>query len=133
MGARTPTALGQALAQDAIQEASRRGTTGRCYSATADVLDRVAGTRMWGASAYMAADQLAANPKFREVAAPADLRQLPAGAVVVWGRTGASPHGHISIALGDGREASDHVDRQRNNLRGHRNARVFVPGGANVT
>ncbi|MBT6176540.1 MAG: peptidoglycan-binding protein [Deltaproteobacteria bacterium] len=47
--------------------------------------------------------------------------------VVVWGRTGVSPHGHISIALGDGREASDHIDVQRTQLRGHTNVRVFMP------
>ena len=76
----------------------------------------------------MAADQLARHPGFKEIRVGASqLRDLPAGAVVVWGRTGVSPHGHISIALGDGREASDHVDVQRTQLRGHTNVRVFMP------
>jgi hypothetical protein len=41
-----------------------------------------------------------------------DLASLPRGAVVVWGRSGAKPYGHVSVALGDGREASDHIQRQ---------------------
>ena len=74
----------------------------------------------------MAADQLDNHPRFREVHIPAsELRGLPAGAVVVWG--GASPDGHISIALGDGRETGDHVDIQRTQLRGFCNVRVFMP------
>jgi len=81
-----------------------------------------------GASAYMAADQLARSAKFREVQVPSrELGKLPAGAIVVWGKTGRSPHGHISVALGDGREASDHIARQKTSLRGYTNARVFLP------
>ena len=56
-----------------------------------------------------------------------ELGDLPPGAVVVWGRTAASPDGHISVALGDGREASDHIDQQRTHLRGYTNYRVFFP------
>ncbi|PKL75433.1 MAG: hypothetical protein CVV27_15375, partial [Candidatus Melainabacteria bacterium HGW-Melainabacteria-1] len=41
------------------------------------------------------------------------MRSLPAGAVVVWDRSGGnSPggkYGHIAIALGDGRESSDRI------------------------
>ena len=105
-----------------------RNTTGDCYAAVADAVDAEVGRFLYGGSAYMAADQLAAHPRFKEInVAASQLRDLPAGAVVVWGKTGASPHGHISIALGDGREASDHVDVQRTQLRGYTNVRVFMP------
>ena len=119
-------ALGQALAQEASREARARGTVGNCYNAVADVIDRKVDKFLWGGHAYMAADQLAARKdRFREVPAN-DLAKLPAGAVVVWGK-GSSRSGHISIALGDGREASDHIDAQMRSHYGGAPARVFVP------
>lgn len=119
---------GNQLASRARSIATSRNTTGKCYSAVADAVDAEVGRFLYGASAYMAADQLDAHPSFKEInVSSSQLRDLPAGAVVVWGRTGVSPHGHISIALGDGREASDHVDVQRTQLRGHTNVRVFIP------
>ena len=82
---------------------------------------------MYGSSAYMAADQLAAHRSFTEVYVN-NLTQLPAGAVVVWGK-GTSDHGHISIALGNGYEASDHIDYQMTDHYGGAPARVFYPNG----
>ena len=57
------------------------------------------------------------------------LEHLPAGAIVVWGK-GQTPeaglkYGHISIALGDGREASDRFRPQMQNLPVH--CRIFLP------
>ena len=118
--------FGQALAQDASREARRRGTVGNCYNAVADVIDRKVDKFLWGGHAYMAADQLAARKDlFREVPAN-DLANLPPGAVVVWGK-GNSDSGHISIALGDGREASDHIAAQMRSHYGGAPARVFIP------
>jgi peptidoglycan hydrolase-like protein with peptidoglycan-binding domain len=119
---------GSNLASRVRSIAMSRNTTGKCYSAVADAVDAEVGRFLYGNSAYMAADQFAAHPGFKEMNVSASkLRELPAGAVVVWGKTGVSPHGHISIALGDGREASDHIDVQRTQLRGHTNVRVFIP------
>ena len=121
------TAFGQRVADAASRIARARGTTGWCYKGVADALEQ-AGVTVTGGSAYMAADQLARNPRFLEARVDASqLGKLPAGAVVVWGKTGPSPHGHISVALGDGREASDHIAGQMTSLRGYRNARVFLP------
>ena len=117
--------LGNQLADAAYGIAVSRNTTGYCYSAAADAIESVVGRFLWGASAYMAADQLASHSRFFEVSV-SDLRTLPAGAVVVWGR-GNSEHGHISIALGDGREASDHVTSQMTYHYGGGRARVFYP------
>ena len=118
--------LGKAIAQDAQSEASRRGTVGNCYNAVADVIDRSVSKFLWGGHAYMSAPQFAARKDlFREMPAN-DLSKLPAGAVVVWGK-GSSDSGHISIALGDGREASDHIAPQMQSHYGGAPARVFVP------
>ena len=76
----------------------------------------------------MAAAQLSRSAAFIEVRLkPRMLVHLPPGAIVVWGRTQLSPHGHISVALGNGVEASDHIQRQLQKLRGALNFRVFVP------
>ena len=116
---------GNRIADAAYAIATRRNTTGRCYTAAADAIESVTGPFLWGSSAYQAADQLRASSWFTEVSV-GDLRQLPAGAVVVWGR-GSSAHGHISIALGNGREASDHVANQMTYHYGGAPARVFYP------
>ncbi len=119
---------GEALAHTAEQVANRMGTTGWCYRGAAESISQSMGVQLTGGSAYMAADQIAASGRFQEVeVSPENLTQLPPGAVVVWAQTDASPHGHISIALGDGREASDHVQNQLTSLRGSTNYRVFVP------
>jgi hypothetical protein len=74
------------------------------------------------------AGQLAARKDlFTEIPA-GDLTSLPAGALVVWGK-GTSKSGHISIALGDGRESSDFVGRQMTRHYGGAGARVFLPHG----
>lgn len=118
---------GKKLATKAQSEAQRMRSFGRCYEGVANALSRV-GVEVWGLSAYMAAPQLAKHPQFREARVSAkELKNLPAGAVVVWGKTAASPHGHISVALGDGREASDHIETQMTHLRGYQNFRVFLP------
>jgi hypothetical protein len=122
------TASGQRLAQSAANVAGRMGSTGYCYRGVKAAVRDATGVELSGGSAYQAADQLATSGRFSEVSvSPGELRDLPPGAVVVWGQTGASPHGHISVALGDGREASDHVQTQMTSLRGAQNYRVFVP------
>ena len=118
-------AFGNQLADVAYEIGNRRRTTGRCFGAVADAIESITGPFLYGSSAYMAADQLQNSRWFFEVSV-SDLRQLPAGAVVVWSR-GSSAHGHISVALGDGREASDHVTTQIQWHYGGGTARVFYP------
>lgn len=105
--------------------ANANGPGGWCYKWVGQAL-RKFGVNVSGASAYMAADQLAKNSKFREVqVAPKDLKKLPAGAVVVWNKGAGHPHGHISIALGNGKEASDKLRDQITNY--GTSVRVFIP------
>lgn len=122
------TPAGQRLAMSARQVANSMNSTGWCYRGVKQAVSRATGVQLTGGSAYQAADQLAASGRFREIGvAPNQLRDLPPGAVVVWGQTDRSPHGHISVALGDGQEASDHIQAQITSLRGASNYRVFMP------
>ena len=116
---------GNKIADEAYWEARSRGTYGWCYNAVADAVERITGAFLWGSHAYQAADQFAASPHFYEVWGK-DLRTLPAGAVVVWGK-GRSRSGHISVALGNGQEASDHIASQMTYHYGGAPARVFLP------
>ena len=116
---------GNRIADEAYYEASRRGTIGRCYNAVADAVERITGPFLWGTHAYQAADQFASSSHFYEVWGK-DLRMLPAGAIVVWGQ-GSSRSGHISVALGNGQEASDHITNQMTYHYGGAPARVFLP------
>lgn len=116
---------GNKIADEAYYEASRRGTYGWCYNAVADAVERVTGPFLWGSHAYQAADQFASSPHFYEVYSY-DMNRLPSGAIVVWGK-GSSRSGHISVALGNGQEASDHIASQMTYHYGGAPARVFYP------
>ena len=105
------TAFGNQIGDRAEREARRMNSTGRCALGVNNALVSL-GVPGRG-HAYQKAEQLANNPRFREVNISAsDLSNLPRGAVVVWGKSDAKPYGHVSVALGDGREASDHIARQ---------------------
>ncbi len=80
--------------------------------------------------AYLAAEQFRNDPTlskhFKEVKVDrSELANLPAGAVVVWNKSEGHPAGHISIALGNGKEASDHIQKQMN--RKNADFTVFYP------
>ena len=97
------TSNGNKLASNAKFIAHFRNTYGKCYGAVADAVDSVSGKFLSGSSAYMAADQLKRSGKYTEHSVSASkLPSLPAGAIVVWRKTAASPHGHISVSLGNG-------------------------------
>ena len=79
-------------------------------------------------SAYMYAKRLEGDRRFREIknVSDAQLRKLPPGAIVVFAADGGrTKHGHIFVTLGNGLEASDHVQR----IATHGTQRVFVPIG----
>ena len=124
---RNATPTGRRLAQSIMNSpVPPNCRPGYCYRGVKHHLRQV-GVNLTGGSAYQAADQLAQRPdRFREVSVSRDqLRQLPPGAVVVWNRSSGKPHGHISIATGDGREASDKIRNQITNRAA--SYRVFIP------
>lgn len=128
---------GAQLAQEARAVAERMNSVGACAKGVGDALRRV-GINQRG-HAYQHAEMLARRSDFREVSVGRDeLRNLPAGAVIVWGRSNEKPFGHVAVALGNGLEASDHVQRTVTNGafgtdfgRGptDRQFRVFIPRG----
>lgn len=120
------TATGTKLAQIARAEATNGDSNGGlCYRDVSRALSKI-GISATGASAYMAADQLAKNPKVKEMkVAQGDLPKLPAGAIVVWNKGNGHEHGHISISTGDGKEASDLMRNQITNY--GTSFRVFMP------
>jgi hypothetical protein len=123
------SALGQQIAQSANQTANSLNSQGWCAKGVRMALEKVGINGIGAASAYMVADQLAKHQKFKEVQVSRDqLKSLPAGAIVVWGQSAGHQHGHISVALGDGREASDHVQGQITGMAGS-TLRVFIPVG----
>ncbi|HEY9885796.1 MAG TPA: hypothetical protein V6C96_00910, partial [Vampirovibrionales bacterium] len=109
------TEAGKRLANKAEAHAKATNTEGWCYKAVCDVVNPMfPGTNLHGGSAYMAKDQLKANPNFENITSSHEdnLNKLPAGAIVVFNKNGRRPHGHIAISLGDGREASDKIREQ---------------------
>lgn len=107
------------LASAAESMANSMGTTGWCLKGVNNTLEQVYAFRLSYNSAYQAIPALQSRGDFVEVTnqyeSASDLVNLPAGAIVVWENSSNHPHGHISIALGDGREASDHIQNQTTN------------------
>ena len=122
------SAFGDKLAKDArrIAESGVAGSGRNCKRGVRMALEKQ-GMKLDGVSAYMAANQLAKNDKFKEMKGleRSDLRNLPPGATVVWNKSKGHPHGHISIAMGNGREASDVMRNQIVNYPS--SYRVFMP------
>ena len=91
------------------ESGGRTWAGGKCYYYVANAVDRVIGRFLTGMHAYMAASQLAQRKDLlRRFLPSGNLRSLPAGAIVVWGK-GTSVSGHISIAQENGMETSDFV------------------------
>lgn len=118
------------LAQDALSHANSK-STGYCAKSVKESIARTGLGSYENGHAYQCADILSNNPNFKEVKVSADdIDKLPAGCVVVYpqGDSGySSQYGHIEIALGNGKAASDFVNK---NVKESANARVFVPVAA---
>ena len=111
------TKNGEYLARLARTTGGAQCTRGKCLKGVNDTLQKAYGFRLSYPSAYMAKQSLdRMKDKFQDVTnqyRPASkLKSLPAGAIVVWNQKAGHPHGHISIALGNGQEASDHIQNQ---------------------
>jgi hypothetical protein len=122
--------FGNSLARDAYGQANAGQSWNdghHCYTGVKRALAQV-GVNVSGVAAADAAPQLANNPHFREVKMErGQLPSLPAGAVVVWNKNPAAGHeyGHISVAMGNGTEASDKMRKQ---ITGYQSSfRVFLP------
>ena len=116
------------LASTARRQAQMMNTRGWCARGVNRAM-RAAGLATTPLpSAYMYANKLAKDSRFRELpnVSDAQVRKLPPGAIVVYDASGGrTRHGHIMVTLGNGLEASDHVAR----ISTHGRQRVFVPRG----
>ena len=106
-GALLHNVRGAALASAAEKSLSNGGNA---FDNVLEAIDQTFGAFLYGNSAYMVPRQLNQHPDFREVKVPRNaLKDLPAGAITVWGRTLENPNGDITIALGGGREVGSSV------------------------
>lgn len=123
------TKNGELLKESAVEVIQRRGSSvGKCAKGVRLAIEDALGEHLNGADAHKWGDKLAQRKDFKEIEVSGnDLKKLPAGAVVVWRKTDDSPYGHVSIASGDGQEISDHIEKQRTDLRGDSKCRVFIP------
>ncbi len=101
------------IVKSAINTANQMNTTGKCAKGVGDAL-RAVGINVKNMSAYNEdlgaynmSEALEEQGAFEEI----DLEdeELLPGDVLVYGATDKKEHGHTSIYLGNGKEASDHV------------------------
>ncbi len=120
--------LGNAFANIANRNARSLGTVGWCLRGVRKALNWAGlhkGESL-GNSAYQAVNNLSNNRNFKQVqVSRGNLRNLPAGCIIVWNRTSRNPHGHIAVTLGNGKEASDHVQNLITNM--NTSFTVFAP------
>ncbi len=117
--------FGKRFAKTAEATANKINTPGLCLKGVNDSMAAMGITPHRHPSAYMALNDFRKDSHFKEVKVSKDqLDKLPAGAVVIWGQGQGLPHGHISVALGDGREASSRVRKQ---LHLNTEFHVFLP------
>lgn len=121
---------GEELAEIARTTGGAEGTTGWCLKGVNDTLEKAYGFRLSYNSAYQALGEMQNKEGFEDVTdkytTDDDLRNLPAGAMVIWENGNGHQHGHISIALGNGQEASDHIQSQTTTRYGTK-FHVFMP------
>lgn len=119
--------LGSRIAKRAEANAAAYNTPGKCLQETGKVLREFGIPVNRHPAAWQALPDLQHSDKVKEIHVSKDqLDKLPPGAIVVWDKGQGLPYGHISVALGGGREASSTV---RNQLHLNTSFHVFVPVG----
>lgn len=98
--------LAQKIATQAKGVAASMSSVGYCYRGVKRALKKV-GVGLEGSSAFMAKRQLEQDRRFNKV----PMNNLKKGDILVHGKSGAHPHGHIAVYLGNGKEASDHIGK----------------------
>lgn len=99
------------LAQASAEIDNAMTGTGNCALGVRKALDAVGVSKgVRNEYAYQWADSLAKNENFNEVTSQYgvhDLKNLPKGAVIVWGKSDAHKAGHIEVSQGNGYGTSD--------------------------
>ena len=119
------TDLGREIARAALRESTDGDSNGGLCARDVRTALASVGINIPTGDAWTKAAVLAKDDRFREVQVSKNqLDKLPPGAIVVWDKGQGMPYGHVSIALGDGREASDRLRQQSHYST---NFRVFMP------
>ncbi|MCE7871297.1 CHAP domain-containing protein, partial [bacterium CPR1] len=119
------TEMSRRLAAAALRESTDGDSNGGWCARDVGEALRAVGLGVARGDAWTKAAVLAGDPRFRELkVAPNEIDKLPPGAIIVWDKGPGLPYGHISIALGDGREASDLLKKQMHLKTSYR---VFLP------
>lgn len=119
------TEMGRKLAAAALKESTDGDSQGGWCARDVGEALRAVGLGVARGDAWTKAAVLANDKRFREIqVSDSDLDRLPPGAIIVWDKGPGLPYGHISIALGDGREASDLLKKQ---MHLKTKFRVFMP------
>lgn len=123
--------LANKLANIAAYNAKKTNTIGFCSKiATNSLCDAgLTTSQIKCPAACQVAEKLSKHQNFKAVSvAKDDLKNLPAGCVIVWQPNAGHPYGHIAVTLGDGNEASDHIQKLcvRDTM-----FSVYVPVGTN--
>lgn len=119
------TETSRRLAAAALRESTDGDSQGGWCSRDVGEALRSIGLGVARGDAWTKAAVLANDPRFKEIkVAPNEIDRLPPGAIIVWDKGPGLPYGHISIALGDGREASDLLRKQMHLKTSYR---VFMP------
>lgn len=119
------TAKSRELAAAALRESTDGDSQGGWCSRDVGEALRAVGLGVARGDAWTKAAVLAKDPRFRELkVGPNEIDRLPPGAIIVWDKGPGLPYGHISVALGDGREASDLLRKQMHLKTSYR---VFLP------
>jgi len=117
--------LGERLAVAAEQNARAVNTPGWALREVTRVLRQFHFRLGQHHSCYQVVGDLRQNAWLQEMQIQrAQLPLLPPGAIVIWDRAPELPQGHISIALGEGWEASSTLNEQQNL---NSNLWVFIP------
>ena len=99
------------LAQASAEIDNAMTGTGNCALGVRKALDQIGVSKgVRNEYAYQWADSLAKNENFNEVTSQydvSDLKNLPKGAVIVWGKSDAHKAGHIEVSQGNGYGTSD--------------------------
>lgn len=119
--------LASKIVRSAVREAKSRGTTGECIIGVREALGKAGVPIGTHGSAYKVAGELENDSRFAEI--PYSQGKETPGAITVYGpkvnpNLRNARHGHVSVVLGNGKEASDHIQNQHPER--YRWARAFV-------
>ena len=114
--------LSEKLAATAEKTAKRMNTRDWCAKGVNDALEAaglVEKNTTRAPSAYQLVAKYDKCPNLKKVnVSKEDLKKLPAGCIIVWKNTGVKDgsfgeHGHVLVTLGNGKEASDHIQEMK--------------------